>query len=482
MPSTIGFLGAIPALEMSGQRFAPAALVAWGVAVGVLGVLVAAALRDRFIVQKPLPFPDGKSIAVVIQALYARGGDALRRTRTLLASGGVTMALAWVRDGKPAILPSDVALPGSIRGMSCASLTLGFSVSPMLIGMGMLIGPRGGLSMFVGSIAAWVALAPRLAGAGIVSSVEYTAMVSWLLWPGVALMTGGAIGPFLLQPSAPLRALAALRGARVDRGAILGGVAASLAVIALAYQVFGVRPLLALAAVPVSLALTAVSCHTAGETGIAPIANVGQATQLGLGIVGRASVSADVGCGAIASGCAAQSAQSLDVLKAGHMLGASPRRQIVALCAGVVAGGLVSVPAYTLVTRAYGVGNTTLPAPFALTWKVIAELVASGGSAVPPYAGLAAAVAFVIGIALSLLAETRWKAWALSPFAIGVAFMVPAGVPFTMALGAAIVWLLKRRSPEWVENQVPSLCAGAIGGEGLVGVLVAALKVAGILS
>src|SRR5262249_48597376 len=59
MPSAAGLLGAIPALTLLGHT-TPAWLIAiWGLLLGVLGAMIALALRRKLVVEERLPFPSG---------------------------------------------------------------------------------------------------------------------------------------------------------------------------------------------------------------------------------------------------------------------------------------------------------------------------------------------------------------------------------------------------------------------------------------
>src|SRR5437773_2525368 len=57
MPATAGLLGAIPALELAGQRFDARWLTLWGACLGAIGLAMALPLRRRLVIDEPLPFP-----------------------------------------------------------------------------------------------------------------------------------------------------------------------------------------------------------------------------------------------------------------------------------------------------------------------------------------------------------------------------------------------------------------------------------------
>jgi uncharacterized oligopeptide transporter (OPT) family protein len=51
--------------------------------------------------------------------------------------------------------------------------------------------------------------------------------------------------------------------------------------------------------------------------------------------------------------------------KTGHLLGTSPRKQLMAQLVGVPFGALIAVPIFALFTAAYPLGSNQLPAPAA---------------------------------------------------------------------------------------------------------------------
>src|SRR5690606_10383058 len=111
--------------------------------------------------------------------------------------------------------------------------------------------------------------------------------------------------------------------------------------------------------------------------------------------------------GSVVAGAVAQTGVSLWSLKAGHLLGASPARQLRAQLLGVLVGAAVSVPAYLLLVKAYGLGSEALPVPTAHQFRAVAELATLGLSGLPPHAAQAMAIGFAVGAVLTLAARGR---------------------------------------------------------------------------
>ncbi len=162
IPSTAGLLGAVPALALLGREVPGWGIALWGIALALLGILFGALLRHRLLDEERLPFPTSVATAEVIEVLHGGGEKARRRTRPLLWGGALGAAVEWLRDGRPSLLPGALTVPGEIGGVQASALGIGVSTSPLLWGVGMLVGLRIALSMLLGSVLAWGVLGPWL--------------------------------------------------------------------------------------------------------------------------------------------------------------------------------------------------------------------------------------------------------------------------------------------------------------------------------
>ena len=79
--------------------------------------------------------------------------------------------------------------------------------------------------------------------------------------------------------------------------------------------------------------------------------------------------------GAVAEAGAQQAGDMMQDFKTAHLLGVSPRAQFYAMLLGSAASVFVSVAAYALYTAAWPVPSPELPAPTAMIWLDMAELV-----------------------------------------------------------------------------------------------------------
>jgi uncharacterized oligopeptide transporter (OPT) family protein len=481
MSCASGVVGAIPALALSGRHYPPWALVAWSFFVAVIGIGIGALVRRQLVVDENLPFPTGTATAEVISAMAADHQGALRRARVLVVAGASAALIAWLRDSSHAWLPAALSLSGGWSALQGLELSL----SPMLVCTGMLVGPRTGVSVFLSSATAWLLIAPAILPRG----ANHDAAIQWLTWPGAALVLSSSLTSLATGWRSLLRSLRGLADLRLHADLVVSSgrpqrllfalaLACFAGLLALAAEVFGLPVETTLLALILSLVLAIVCGRSAGETDIAPVGDMGALTQL---LFGAAGPVASLLTGSIVAGDASQTAQTLWSFKAGQRLAADPRKLIVGQLIGALVGALVVVPTYVLISNVYGLGTQRLPAPGALSWKATADAVKGGIASMPESAPEAALLAFTLGCVLTLSRKGRLAHWLPSPVALGMGFLLPLPISAAIFLGALMVGALAKLAPAWSEEHVASIAGGAIAGESLVAVLVAALMALGVL-
>ncbi|RKH54747.1 OPT/YSL family transporter, partial [Corallococcus aberystwythensis] len=107
-------------------------------------------------------------------------------------------------------------------------------------------------------------------------------------------------------------------------------------------------------------------------------------------------------------------------------------------------------------------------------FRAVAEVSVRGLAGLPPYAGWGALVGCGVGALLTLAARGRAARWLPSPVAMGIGFITPAYFAVTLCLGAGLAALARRWSPKTTDAHVPSLGSGALVGESLMGLIIAA--------
>lgn len=479
MALTAGLVGPIPALAMSGRTVAPVAVVLWGCALAVLGSLLAIPFRRTFIEVKKLAFPSARAAGEVITKLFA-GAEARERAAVwiLVGTGAAAAAFTALRDQLQWI-PAAWFLPLAIGGVPAAALLIGVNASPLVVGVGVLVGARVGLSMLAGAAIAWMVIAPQLVARGV-AGASYPELVSWTLWPGAALMVAASLAGLLFSARDVLRAWRAAPAAgEATQPWVRPALAASaLAVVVLGWLGFAVHPLHGLLAVALGAAFSLAGMQATGETDNTPSGPLGGLTQVVVGALPPGGVGTPLHAGGVVNGAVTHSSQMVAAWKTGELVGSQPRRLLVAQLAGVATGAVAAAIAFWLIQRAYGIGTESMPSPAALSWKATADAVAGGTDSMPAGAPLAALVGALAGVLLTIGERSeKLRRFLPSAVALGIGFIVPAMVAFTLALSAIAFALIARRAARWQES-APPFASGLILGEATAGVVIAAIAVA----
>jgi OPT family oligopeptide transporter len=257
-----------------------------------------------------------------------------------------------------------------------------------------------------------------------------------------------------------------------------GLLSLSAGTVALAHLAFGIPLAHGLLAVALSFVLAAVACRATGETDGTPM--LGQITQITFGALLPRNPVANLMTASITGNSSAVAADLLTDLKAGQLLGANPRKQLVAQLIGCAVGSAAMVPFfYLLVPDASAIGDERFPAPAARLVLGVAQLMASGvdGLSAPARwaVGAGALAALLLTLAERLL-PARWARWVPSPMGLGLGFLVPVSLTLGIFAGAAGMALLRRARPERAELSGPPLASGLIAGESVMAVLAAVLS------
>ena len=150
-----GMGGPIPAMDLSGTHFPVWALMVWGASLGIIGIVAAALLRRKLIVDDALPFPTGNATGNLIETMFGARATALRRARMLIGAAVFAAAFTWFRDGRPKLIPAMTMFGISVGGMSLNAVSFGMNWSPLVMSTGVMMGLRAALSMFVGASVGW---------------------------------------------------------------------------------------------------------------------------------------------------------------------------------------------------------------------------------------------------------------------------------------------------------------------------------------
>jgi uncharacterized oligopeptide transporter (OPT) family protein len=510
----------------------------WLVCIAWMGVFLAVPAKRQMINIEQLPFPTGMAAAATMRALHTKGESAAQQAKSLGLAGLIGAIITWMRDSdfpflkvtawsaapdwspvKSWVAPAwgwwqrSVPWLGwprieSTWGTSWIKLgaykdkmlglnqvTMSIEGSLLFIAVGAIISFRQAWSMLLGAFINYVILAPHFLRTGVIEVPSFRMISRWSLWIGVPMMVTSGLLLFFMNWKTVVRAfgtIAAFLKRRpgddpMDRIEVpgswfLGGFAVlGTVVVILGHALFHITWWMGAIAVLATFLLVLVAARATGETDITPVGPLSKITQLTFGALKPGDIPVNLMTANITSGATSAAGDLLTDLKSGYLLGAQPRQQFWAQFWGVVAGGAIVVPIYLiLIPDVNLLGTERWPAPAALVWRGVAELLAKGVGALHPTARIGLAIGGTLGIILPLLEMKFPKQRKFIPSAtgLGLAFTLNGFNAISFFIGAsAAMWFQKVR-PQLAEKYTIPVASGIIAGESLMGVFLALLTIA----
>lgn len=480
---------------------------------GVMGILFMVPLR-RFLIEREhgnLPYPEGTACAEVLK---------------VSDTGGELAKPVFLGLGVGALLKTLTTWTHAIEGEVTARLPfprraeIGSDVSAALFGVGFILGPRIAAVMVGGGALAALVIIPAIAYWGQNRGVPFypetelliSEMSAGQIWNRYVRYIGAgavATGGFItLIRSIPTMVESFRMGAKQLRArlgpddpdgpegagaieprtsrdlpfkAIFAGLGILFLVLVLTPQTFGplgglpVRAVAALLVIVCAFFFVTVSSRIVGLVGVTsnPTSGMTIASLLltatvfllfgWTGDLGRVAA-LTVGCVvAIAASIAGDTSQDL---KTGFLLGATPRNQQIGEILGVLTSAAFVCAAVLILDNQTPLGSEQLPAPQGVLMSLVIDGVLEQSL---PW------VLVGIGVGIALIAEA-FKIPSL-PFAVGVYLPLSTMVP--VFLGGLLRWFVSKRAADEDAREVQVqrgilFGSGLVGGEGLLGVGVAA--------
>ena len=486
---------------------------------GLLGVLFTVPLRRSLIVEQQLTFPEGRATAAVLTAGSGRG---IR----YLTLAGITGALVKLAETGFRLWPG-TAQAGGVVGQSTL-VYIGTNLSPALVGVGYIVGLNIATLVFLGGAISWYAAIPFFSTfllqtdpdiAGQVAAGVAAADVAGAIWSshvrylGVGAMVVGGIWALISIRGSIARALrsgldsaAHLAAGAVPhtdrdipmRWVLIATVAAVIPLGVLYYFVvpsIGATVAMSVVMIVAGFLFSAVAGYMAGIVGSSnnPVSGIAIATILFtafvllavLGPDGDIGPAAAILVGAVVCCAAAIGGDNLQDLKAGHVLGATPWRQQIMQCVGVVSAALVMAPILNLLLNAYGIGAPTAEHPNSLAapQAQIMASVAAGvfGAGLPWGMVLAGGLIGVAVIMLDEYLQARGAAWRTPVLAVAVGIYLPLELSVPIFAGGLLAHAAARYAERHSAANAPApeagngmlFAAGLITGEAMVGIIMA---------
>ena len=385
----------MPAILILGFDLEISRVMLVGVLGGLLGILMMIPMRRTMIVDqhKELKYPEGTACAEVLKAaatetsraaageIREEGSDAARdaKRRAMIIFGGFAVGLLYKT--------CNIALKGwkdasnFVFGAPLKSGSIGAEVSPELLGVGYIIGPRIAMTMAAGGVLSYLMLIPMISFFGDLLTVPVAPGVKlikdmspdqirsdYVLYIGAgAVAAGGLISLLRAMPMIWKGLKAGLTGMgkggsaadetlRTDRDIplkwVVMGCLAIIAIITVATPLH-MNLLGALLILVFGFLFATVSSRLTGEVGSSsnPISGMAVATLLFtcliflfMGWTGGQYYVTALSVGAIVCIAASNAGTTSQDLKTGYLIGATPRLQQYAILCGALASALVLGP------------------------------------------------------------------------------------------------------------------------------------------
>jgi len=483
---------------------------------GVLGVLFVILLRRPLVVEAELPFPESVAAAEIVKA--GQKGQ----TGAGLVFGAMGIAAVWelLKNNAGVQLIQDQAQHFAHFGRSTIDL-LGRRIdytggillstpeaSPMVMGVGFIVGLRISAVLFSGAVAGWLVLVPLAIFlnpdlAAIGAQTGY-ADLAWDVW--FKQIRPLAVGTMIVSAFYTLYTLraslmsgiqkvlamlgsggASAKVERTDRDLNLKWVLVAIGVMAIPmfflYRYFSASTAGALVLTVVMIVLgvlfAAVAGYLVGLVGSSntPISGltlsalvIAAVLMVLMGVTGVAGVAAVLGVAGVVCCTASVAGDMMQDFKVGHILGGTPWVMQVGEIVGVVAAAIVLPALLMVLNQAYTIGSAELPAPQAGLMALMAQGIVGGVMAWP-----LVIVGMLLGVALILIK-------APAPMLIAVGMYLPFSTTAAVFVGgvirAILDWILKKNEATdaqktHAENSGILVSSGLIAGQSLMAVLLA---------
>ena len=498
---------------------------------GLAGIFFIVLLRRALCVDAGLPWPESVASYEIVRA-GQESGDAPRLVFGGMGAGALVQilksekGLQIFREYSEGFLafPKSVIRHFDFAKAPLAAVSHGGGVawstpalSPALLGIGYIIGPKYASINVSGGILAWWVLIPLLLffdpDFSSRSGAADPAVAAYTLWMNVvrplavgAMLVGAANTMWSMRESIARSLAGAWRARRASSAAVerterdlpLRVVAAAIFALLIAvtaiYHAFTgswtAAPAAALLMGAAGFLLSAVGGYLVGLVGSSnqPLSGLTLSALVlaallmtALGVRGAHGVAAVLGVAAVVAVAVSVSGSMIQDLKAGHLLGGTPwKMQLVEIIAVAMLALFLLVPVIVLHEANLatgGIGGRALPAPQAGLMATLAKGIVGGGMA---WGLLAAGAAF--GLALILCG-------ARAMMLIAVGMYLPFETSSAIFVGGAIRWLADRllrgreeEARKRAEEAGTLPASGLIAGEAVTGILLAALFLGGVSS
>ncbi len=427
----------------------------------LLGLVATALIRKRMVEESDLEFPIGMAAAETLTASQAGGKTGAKLFGSMAFAGLWSVArdvLGW--------------LPPMFLSLPIPGVAFGIYNSPMLLSVGFLVGGTAMAFWFGGALLSNFGIVMGGTAMGLWDTATAQGIVQCL---GMGLMMGSGIGvvvrdivPRIVkhfrsrQNKAAEQASSEAGGLRrMDAGA-LGLMVAAAAL--LACFGLGLSPLATIVVVALGFVTTIMSAQSVGQTGIDPMEIFGLIVLLAIAALGESSqVKLFYVAGIIAVACGLGGDVMSD-FKTGQILGTNPREMWIGQAIGALLGTVISVAVMAALVSAYGTGAFGPGQMFVSAQASVVATMVSGIPSIPSFV-----IGLVAGIVLYCLG--------LPSMMVGLGVYLPFYMSLTAPIGALVKLVYDRVRKSKNDEDGIVIASGLLGGESIVGVIVALVTV-----
>lgn len=447
----------------------------------LLGLVCTALIRRRFVEESDLEYPIGTAAAETLMASRA-GGATGKRLFGSMAAAGIWCALRDLAGVIPAMIGA-LPIPG---------VAFGIYNSPMLLSVGFLVGGAAVAFWLAGGLIANFGIIVGGSAAGLWDVASAQGIVSSL---GMGLMMGSGIG-VVVRDILPAAFRSAHNGRRdddhagaparafgkLDRSVLALFVAAAALLVCL---VLGLSPIACAVVVALAFVTTIMSAQSVGQTGIDPMEIFGLIVLLVIAALGESDqVRLFFVAGVVAVACGLAGDVMSD-FKTGKIIGTDPRAMWIGQAIGALIGCAVSVAVMCALLNAYGADAFGPGKLFVSAQASVVATMVSGIPSVPAFVlGLVAGVAlYCLGIPSMMLGLGVYLPFYMTlsaslGAAVKIAYDRVASIRNTRASGNVAANANTDAGETSHEETGIIVASGVLGGESIVGVIIALASVA----
>jgi len=454
-------------------------IFAWLCSASLLGILLAVPMRRHYIDEENLTYADGLAAGETIRVLHEgrESGVSAGPVKALavgtLASMAVMTAttLKWMRE--------NWYFPGQ------DAMKVGFNVSLLGFGSGLLVGFRICLAMGLGTLISWVILPPFLIRHGMITALDFASTLRWVMWPATGLMVAGGLVSLALKWNLIVKTFRGLRGSKAASNdfpmqyVVMGSILMTIVICLVQYVSMGIPIYLSFIAIVLSLPLMLVGLRVLGETNWGPISAMSNMMQAIFAFISPGNVPVNMSSSGLTGTIAVTSEALMQDFKAGQLLKSNPRSLTIAQLIAAPVGSIATAIVYPILRNKFGIGDQGLSAPISVKWAGFAELLTKGLKALPPGCLIGLTIGVAVGIILTLLAE-RWEDYVPSPSAMGIGMLITPAVIITFVMGGVAQLIWSKVSPQTEKDFRIPLASGLIAGEAILAVVFAILAAVGV--